>query len=56
MKISVVTACFNCEKTIERTIKSVISQDYPDIEYILIDGGSTDHTMDVVNKYKSFFR
>lgn len=55
MKISVVTACFNCEKTIERTIKSVISQDYPDIEYILIDGGSTDHTMDVVNKYKSFF-
>jgi glycosyltransferase involved in cell wall biosynthesis len=47
MKISVVTSCFNCEKTIDRTIKSVIAQDYPDLEYILIDGGSTDGTMEV---------
>lgn len=55
MKISVVTSCLNCEETIERTIKSVITQDYPDIEYILIDGGSTDRTMEIVNKYKNVF-
>ena len=55
MKISVITACFNCEKTIERTIKSVIEQNYPDIEYILIDGGSTDNTMKIVEKYEKYF-
>lgn len=55
MKISIITSSLNSEKTIEKTIKSVISQEYPDIEYILIDGGSTDHTMDIVEKYRSHF-
>lgn len=52
MKISVITACFNAERTIEQTIKSVVQQDYPDIEYIIVDGASTDGTMDIVRRYR----
>lgn len=51
MKISIITVCYNSEPTIERTIKSVIQQDYPDVEYIVIDGGSTDGTVDIIKKY-----
>ena len=53
MKISIITVAFNAEKTIEDTIKSVLSQDYKDIEYIVIDGNSTDDTLQIVNQYKS---
>ena len=52
MKISIITVSFNSVSTIEDTLKSVISQDYKNIEYIIIDGGSTDGTLDVVNQYK----
>lgn len=52
MKVSIVTVCYNSAKTIERTIKSVAGQDYTNIEYIIIDGGSTDGTLDIIDRYK----
>jgi glycosyltransferase involved in cell wall biosynthesis len=53
MKISIITVCYNSAETIESTLKSVSSQDYPDIEYIVVDGGSTDATLDIVKRYKN---
>ena len=50
-KISVVTVCYNAETSIEETIKSVLAQTYTDIEYIVIDGASTDNTMGVINRF-----
>ena len=50
-KISIVTITYNSENTVEETIKSVISQGYPNLEYVIIDGASTDGTLDVVSKY-----
>jgi glycosyltransferase len=52
VKISVITAVYNNENTIEDAIKSVLSQTYSDIEYIVIDGASTDKTLDIVKKYE----
>lgn len=53
--VSIVTVCFNSERTIERTIKSVLSQTYTNIEYIIIDGKSTDRTLEIIRKYKNKF-
>lgn len=52
MKVSIITVCFNADDTIEQTIRSVFAQTYKDIEYIVVDGMSTDITLDIVNKYK----
>lgn len=51
MKISIITSCYNREATIRHAIESVLAQDYPDIEYIIVDGASKDNTMRVVNEY-----
>ena len=53
MKISIITVALNNKKTIEDTILSVINQSYNDIEYIVIDGGSTNGTLITINKYKN---
>lgn len=52
IKISIVTVTFNCENVIEQTIKSIIDQTYPFIEFIIIDGGSIDGTINIINRYK----
>lgn len=51
MKVSIITVCFNSEKTIEDTLKSIQSQTYTDIEYIVIDGLSKDRTNNIIEKY-----
>ena len=53
MKISIITITFNVVDNIEHTINSVINQSYSNIEYIIIDGGSTDGTIEIINKYKN---
>jgi glycosyltransferase involved in cell wall biosynthesis len=50
-KISVVTVCFNAAASIEQTIKSVVNQSYNNIEYVIVDGGSTDGTVDIIERY-----
>jgi glycosyltransferase involved in cell wall biosynthesis len=50
----VITVVLNGEKTLEGTIKSVISQTYPNVEYIIIDGGSSDGTLDIIKKYEDY--
>lgn len=51
MKISIITVCYNSVDMIEETMLSVLNQTYPDVEYIIIDGGSTDGTVDIIKKY-----
>ena len=56
MKLSIVTATYNSEKTVRDTIESVLSQTYLDYEYLLVDGGSKDSTLDILREYESKFK
>ena len=51
MKISIITSCFNREATIGQAIESVLAQDYPDVEYIVVDGASRDRSLQVIEHY-----
>lgn len=51
MKISIITVCYNSEKTIARTIESVLSQENVDLEYLIVDGASKDATVEIIKKY-----
>lgn len=53
IKFSIITVCFNSVETVEQTIQSVIGQNHKNIEYIIIDGGSTDGSVEVIKKYSS---
>lgn len=53
MKISIITITYNSAETLEETIQSVVAQDYPNIEYIIIDGLSKDATLQIADKYKA---
>ena len=50
-KISIITPCLNSEATLERAIQHLIDQNYPNLEYIIIDGNSTDGTIEIIKKY-----
>lgn len=52
---SVVTVCRNSEKTISRTIESVLAQEFKDYEYIIVDGASSDSTVEIIRQYESLF-
>lgn len=55
MKISAVTVTYNSAKTVEDTIKSVLGQEYKDYEYIVVDGGSKDETVEIIKAYEKKF-
>ena len=53
LKISIITVCYNSSNTLEKTIQSVAGQNYDNIEYIIVDGNSTDDTLKIIDDYKS---
>ena len=55
MKISIITVSFNSEDTLKDTIESVLHQTYSDIEYVIVDGNSSDGTLDIIRKYEPLF-
>ena len=51
--VSIVTPCLNAARFLEETLDSVLTQDYPRIEYIVIDGGSTDRTLEILERFRA---
>jgi glycosyltransferase involved in cell wall biosynthesis len=55
MKVSIITVCFNSSEFINDAIRSVLVQDYPEIEYIIVDGGSSDGTLEIIRSFSEAF-
>jgi glycosyltransferase len=55
MLVSIITICYNRQDTISKTIESVLIQDYPNIEYIIVDGNSNDGTTEIIRSYFNNF-
>lgn len=55
LKISIITVCYNSEKYISSALESVLRQTYPNIEYIIVDGGSKDSTVEIIRRYEALF-
>lgn len=53
--VTIITPCFNSAKTIRKTLESILNQSYTNIEYIIVDGGSTDGTIDILREYEALF-
>jgi glycosyltransferase involved in cell wall biosynthesis len=53
LKISIITVCYNSSQTIHTAIESVLSQNYPEVEYIIVDGKSTDNTVEIIKQYST---
>jgi glycosyltransferase involved in cell wall biosynthesis len=56
MRVSIITVCYNSAATIKKTIESVLNQTYNDIEYIIIDGASSDGTLEIIEAYRDSFQ
>lgn len=56
IKVSVITVCYNSSKTIRKTFDSVLHQTYKNVEYLVIDGASTDGTVDIIKEYEPLFQ
>lgn len=52
MRVTIITTCYNRKATIRKAIESVLAQDYPDVEYIVVDAGSTDGTREIIEEYR----
>lgn len=52
-KFSIITVTYNAAKVLEDTIQSIVTQTYKNLEYIIVDGGSTDETLDIIHKYQN---
>ena len=52
MRVTIITVCYNRKNTIEQAIKSVLEQNYSNIEYIIVDGNSTDGTKEIIESYR----